>query len=379
MMKLTRLLISLLAVLALTMGFAIAETTETAEDAVIAVVNGEELLQSEYAATETTYLSSFSSAGYNLEDEAVKAYVQDLALTAAIEYMLVEQDMQAQGCYDFGEETEAWLVEQGTAAYESALADVAEALRTELGLTEDDDTSVYALAYAEVLGVTAENYIDVYRTQYATVNYYQWLTQDNPVTDEDIQAAYEERVAESKALYENDVPAFETAMSAGAQLWYKPAGYRSILQILLPAEGEDDAAKLASVQETVDAVYARLEAGEAFETLIAEYGADSAFDDESFYTVGYQVHSESVIWEDAFVEAAYSEQMQQPGDWSQPFASDLGVHILYYLADSASGPVEMTADVSDLLAYSLYSERCQAHLTERVDELADSAEVVFPQ
>ena len=379
MMKLTRLLISLLAVLALTLGVAVAETTETAEDAVIAVVNGEKLLQSEYAATENTYLSNFSYAGYNIEDEAVKAYVQDLALTAAIEYMLVEQDMQAQGCYAFSEETEAWLVEQGTAAYESALADVAEALRTELGLTEDDDTSVYALAYAEVLGVTAENYIEVYRTQYATVNYYQWLTQDIPVTDEDIKAAYEARVAESKALYESDVAAFETAVSSDAQVWYKPEGYRSILQILLPAEGADDAEKLASVQETTDAIYARLEAGEAFETLIAEYGTDSAFADESFYTVGYQVHSESVVWEEAFVKAAYSEPIQQPGDWSQPIASDLGVHILYYLADSASGPVELTEDMRDLLAYNLYSERCQTRLNERVDELAESAEVVFPE
>ena len=235
----------------------------------------------------------------------------------------------------------------------------------------------YALAYAQTLGVTQQDYIDVYRTQMATVNYYDWLIRENPITDEAVQAAYRERIETSRALYENDIPAFETALSRGGDVWFKPEGYRSILQILLPAKGETDAEKIESVQDVLDEIEARLADGASFQNLIQEYGTDAAFEDESFFSVGYQVHPQSVVWEDAFVAAAFSERMAAPGDHSEPFASALGVHVLYYLCDSPGGAIELSGEIHDLLAAGLYSERTQAALDARIDVLAQSAEVTI--
>lgn len=169
-----------------------AETAQTATDAVVALVNGEALMSSDYEPVRENYLTSYAALGYDIQDETVSAYLDDLALTAAIQNLLVEQDMKAQGCYDFDEETEKWCAEQGQTAYESALAQVAETLNETLELEDEDETlQKYALQYAELLGVTAQDYIDVYRTQYATMLYYAWLTQDCPVTEEEIQAEYE--------------------------------------------------------------------------------------------------------------------------------------------------------------------------------------------
>lgn len=366
-------ILSLLLALLMLFSCALAESTE----AVIATVNGEDLLYSEYAAIEAAYLYQYEAAGLDLTDPDIYAYLQDLALNYAIEQMLVRQDMAAQGCYVFDEATEAWFDETGKAAYAAALADVVEALRASDQTLSEDELQVYALAYAESLGVTEQTYIDYYRDQYAAAKYYEWLIRDNPITDADVQTAYEARVAESKALYENDVAAFETAMSNGSEVWYKPAGYRSVLQILLPAEGETDEAKLQSVQATVAEITARLESGETFQSLIAEYGTDANFASETFLQTGYQVHPDSVIWEDAFVTAAFSAEMAQPGSVSQPFASDLGVHILYYLCDSAAGPIELTEDVHDALAYAIYVERYTAAQTQRINELADAAQVIL--
>lgn len=178
-------------------GLASTPEGEAPAQEIIATVNGEDLLASAYTPIETAYLLEYANMGLDLSDESVKAYVQDLALTAAIEDMLVRQDMAAQGFFDFDEETERWIVEQGRDAYESALADVCDALRAELSLSEEDDAMPYALAYAELLGVTEADYQDVYRTQLATVSYNAWLTRDVPVTDEEIQAAYDAYVAES--------------------------------------------------------------------------------------------------------------------------------------------------------------------------------------
>lgn len=371
----THRLTALLFALLLLMSAALAETVAPGEK-LMATVNGEELRYSDYSPYLAQYQQLLSGA-YDETDEAQVAYIQDLALTAAIQDMLIEQDMRAKGCYDFDAETESWIQEQGQAAYETALANVGEALRAELGYSDEEDMTSFALSYANVLGVTAEDYIAVYRKQYATVNYYAALLGDAPVTEEAIQAAYDERVAASKALYEGDAAAFETALYSGEEVWYKPEGYRSILQILLPAEGDTDEAQLASVQATLDTINERLDAGESFQTLMAEYNTDAAFDDADFLTVGYQVHRDSVVWDEKFVAAAFSERMAQPGCWSAPIVSDAGVHILYYLCDSASGAIEMTDAIHDALSYALYQEMCQDALTARLNELSDSAEVVL--
>lgn len=366
-------ILSLLAALLLAMSVTFAETS----DPVIATVNGEELLYSTYYAIESTYLYQYEAAGLDVTDDTVYAYVQDLALSYAIEQMLVVQDMKVQGFYDLDAETEAWCVEQGNAAYEQALADVGEMMRETLGLAEDEDVTEYALSYAASLNVTAETYIDVYRTQYASALYLEWLIRDDPVTEEQVRAEYEARVAASKELYASDAAAFETAAANGSEVWYRPAGYRSVLQILLPAVGDTAEAKLASVQGTVEEINARLEKGETFESLIREYGTDASFEDEAFFTIGYQVHQDSVIWEDAFVAAAFSDEMAAPGSWSKAFASDLGVHILYYLADIEEGAIELSEELYDALAYVIYAERTQAAQAARIDELAAAAEVVL--
>ena len=197
-----RILSLLLALMMMTAG-AFAEDAETAQtDTVVALVNGEALMSSDYEPVRENYLTSYAALGYDIQDETVSAYLDDLALTAAIQNLLVEQDMKAQGCYEFDEETEKWCAEQGQTAYESALAQVAETLNETLELEDEDETlQKYALQYAELLGVTVQDYIDVYRTQYATMLYYAWLTQDCPVTEEEIQAEYERQ----KASGETDI------------------------------------------------------------------------------------------------------------------------------------------------------------------------------
>lgn len=380
MMKMKRilpLLIALLVVLvvALALIFGQSRSTTETDDFPVATVNGEDLLYNDYLAIESAYLYQMEAAGADLSDSSVYTYFQDLALTYAIEQMLVKQDMRAQGCYDFDKETEAWFAEQGKAAYDAALAEVMESMRDII--TTDKELREYALAYAKSLNVTEQTYIDFYRTQYASMNYYEWLIRDNPITDEDVQTAYAARVENSKGLYENNIAAFETALNSGAEVWYMPAGYRNILQILLPTQGSTENEKLASVRATLDEIYARLEKGESFQSLIAEYGTDAYFADEAALASGYLVHEESIIWDDSFIAAAFSAEMAQPGCWSQPIASDLGVHILYYLCDSAAGPIELTEDLRAALEYALYTECYTAAQTKRIAELADAAEVVI--
>ncbi|MBQ2954291.1 MAG: hypothetical protein IJE07_12240 [Clostridia bacterium] len=348
-----------------------------AEEAAIATVNGESISYEDYNAIESAYIYQYQLAGVDMTDPTYYAYVQDLALTYVIQQCLVKQDMKAQDCYAFTQEEETWCAEQGKAAWEQALADVGEMLRESLGLVEDEDVASYALSYAEALGVNEQTYVDEYRTQLALVKYYDWLLGGAGVSDEEVQAAYEARVAAGEALYANDAAAFEEAIYAGSEVWYMPAGYRRVLQILLVVEGETEEERLANAAAQVAQINALLEAGESFQSLIPLYGSDANFNDEAFYQTGYSVHRDSVMWEDAFVAAAFAPEMVAPGCWSQPFASTLGVHILYYLEDVPGGPVELTEDMHDMLASVIYEERASEAMAQRLDVLAAEADVVI--
>lgn len=366
MKKLLRIL-SLLTALLLTMSCGLAETT----DAAVALVNGEPLLYSDYNAIESAYLYQYELAGVDLTDPTLYSYVQDLALTYAIEQMLVVQDMKAQGCYDFDAEIESWCVEEGTAAWEQALADVGEMMRETLGLVEEEDVTQYALSYAQSLNVTVDTYIEEFRTQYAMAMYQEWLIRDNPVTDEQVQAAYDARVADSEARFAQDIAAFEQAVYSGEEVWYMPEGYRAIQWMMLAtdAQGDTDEAKLATQQDKVDAIRARLAAGETFAALGAEFAVDGTVTTE-------QIHPESTVFAEAVQAGAFSADMAAPGS-IQAVVSGSYVMLLYYDADVPAGPVAMSEDIQDALAYTLYSERTSEAMTKRIDELAEAAEVVL--
>lgn len=347
-------------------------------DAVVAVVNGEEILNADYIPYRQQYLNNYLNAENAADDTAI-AYLEDAALTACIQDILIQQDMYAHNCFTFDEATTAWLQEAGTAAYEAALLDVQDYLRSTLDLKEGSDLVEAAKAYAEGAGVTAQDYIDVYSNEYAYSTYCAWLMEECPITDADIEEIYNANVADGKARFESDVVAYETAIAANEGIWYQPSGYRSILQILLKANGETEEEKLASVQDVLDNIYTRLENGEDFTNLIAEFGSDANFQDAQFLETGYSVHPDSIIWDDAFIAAAFSEDLSAPGTWSTtPLVSDSGVHILYYLKDAEGGPVALTDDIREALSYNLYQRRLTQRQAERLEELSAAAEVTYP-
>lgn len=352
------------------------------EDTVIVTVNGEDIYQSEPDSIVESLKSRMSAYGIDVTDESVLETIEESARKELVEDRLLTQDMTRQGCYDFTEEEEDAAVTAAQVSWDN-LNEQYEAYFTEYLNGEEDEgmtAADLAQSYLSESGYTLEYMENYYRNALASEKYEDWLMQDeDEITDEAVQEAYAQRVEESKNAYENDISAFETDLQNGKEIWYRPDGYRAVLQIMMTAEGEDDEAKLASVQEKTEDIYARLEQGEAFETLIAEYGEDTSFENESFLETGYQVHLESVIWEETFIEAAYGEEMQEPGDYTQPLVFDENVHILYYLQDVPSGQVELTEELTEALRSDLYDEKSDAKLQAHLEELTENGEIVYTE
>ena len=249
------------------------------------------------------------------------------------------------------------------------------------------------------------------------------------VSDEDLQAAYDAKVAEQQESY-TDGSSFESDMSGdSAIVCWMPEGYRTVKHILVIPEDElmstyktavsdlssaqstlegyqaelaalndDDATEgartaeeiqadvdaaeaavadaqsavetaaqacLDSVKDKTDEIYARLEAGEDFEALIAEYGEDPGMKNEPTSSRGYYVSAASANWEVNFRDAAMA--LENVGDYTmEPVISGSGVHIIRYESDVTAGPVALN-EVRDALYAETLTEKQEANVTDTID------------
>lgn len=90
---------------------------------------------------------------------------------------------------------------------------------------------------------------------------------------------------------------------------------------------------------------------------------------------GYYVCADSYTWDDNFT--AGSMALAQVGDYSaEPVISASGVHIIYYNADVASGPVAFET-VREMLETEILETLREEHYQKMLDEKVAGMNVVY--
>ena len=333
MKKSARLCACLLA-LALLMGM----TAFAAEgdDPVLFTFNGTEVYQSEVIRRAAAYGQA-------------QLISSDTAYDEAIEYMIVNQLVPEARAAELGLDqfTDAELAEINAEAaeyYEQQLDAYVEGMGANLSDSEKEGFREELRAYWNEMGTTVESAQETHRFNKVKARLLE--TMDVEISDEEIAQVYEEQVQKDEDFFKDNILAYEYFTEyLNSDVWYVPEGYRGVLQILLYAdealcdayedavsagEGVEEAAQaiIASKQSAIDAIYARLDAGEDFVSVMLDYTQDPGMDDDRIAS-GYPVHVKSTVWGKEFAAGAFSEEMQQVGDVSQPIASKYGVHILY--------------------------------------------------
>jgi len=411
MKKMNRLLALCLAMLMMLSTAAWAEETtteETAADPVVFTFNGEDVLRSQ-----------LENTLYNLYSNGYVTSETDYA--TAIDYMLEEKviltQIKAQGLDQFTQEEEDAFKADAMADWEATIDSYVSYF-----LSEDTDEARAKArqdgdAYLRSYGYTPEMLIEGYRNTAAFEKLQEKIFEgkNTEATEEEIVEVFEQYAAEDKAMYEGDFATYELYQNYGYTSWYKPEGFRGIIHILLEVDEElltayenaqalyeeslsaeeGAAAENATTKEDVDAalqavldsqkaaiddIYARLEKGESFETLIAEYGTDPGMQDETNLKNGYEVHADSTMtWIPEFVDAAFSEKMQKPGDVSDPVVASYGIHILYYLRDIPGGYVEITDDIRTSIVDYLVSTKKNEIYLEAIEGWKADCQIVYNQ
>ena len=272
-----------------------------------------------------------------------------------------------------------------------------------------------AAEYYNAHGITEETIAKQYQNEAAQEKLEAYLLEGKEltVTEEEIQAIFNDAAAQDLASFDGNIAAYEFYQTYyGQQFWFVPEGYRGIIHILLDVDealmdayaqaqsayeeskteelpAGDEALKaameaardaiLASKKETIDDIYARLEKGEEFTALISEYNQDPGMQDEARLADGYHVHKESMVWDPVFTEAAFSEKMVKPGDVSDPVVGKNGIHILYYLRDVPGGIIEMTDDIRSEIKTYLENMKMNQIFSEALSSWQEQHEIVYHQ
>ncbi len=254
-----------------------------------------------------------------------------------------------------------------------------------------------------------------------------YVTDEVTVSEEEAKANYDETVAAAKTNYETNLNAFGSSYNAGSQIYYTPAGYRNIKNLLVAFKAEDSTAisdaqsqvtaketAITSTQEAIDqytgeldeeqqaaldslntdlnvaqsekaaaeralatamdTAYAniaqtiveireKLAAGEKFEDLMAQYGSDSISINQ---TTGYAICEGFTGKDSAFVEAAMA--LKAIGDTtSEDVKASNGISILSYAADISEGEVGFE-NVKDLEAITKLSEKKNNAYSEQLEK-----------
>lgn len=403
------------------------------EDTVLAVVNGENLMQSDVDSYAYYLLYLYYSQGFDITNPELTAYIQQAAIQGSVEQAVFFQKAKELGFDQFTAEEEAQLQQDAQASLD---AEIENWITNNAGLAEDATDAdkatarVNAIAALEAQGYTLEALIASLRQDMIYERLYADMVKDATVTDEEVRAAFDAQVEADKQTYA-DPSMYEQALYYfGMTPYYVPEGYRGVTQILLQVDSElmsnyqglqasleeaqDEAEKanegdasatadaqatadasaeptatpvtqadvdaayaaiLASVQPTVDEIKAKLATGTPFADLIAEYNTDPGMTQEPYKSQGYSVSMDSIYFDPAFVRAAFS--VDEIGEVSEPYVGTHGVYIVCYVRDVPAGPVEYTDEIKNTLTQSLITDKENTLFGEKLDAWVSEAEVIY--
>ena len=355
---------------------------------VLAIVNGQALPIAEAQAQFDDYAPFFVSFG---QGDALDALRREIA-RAAVRRALILEDCRRLGI-EADEHDRADLRAQADADYAAMLA-------AQCDIQPGTDAGLRLAAAEETLtksNITAASLYARALDDLLIAQHYAFIADGVSVSESELRAAYDERCAAQKAAYAQSPAQFERAMLENEIVCFIPDGARRIRHILILADTDDQAALsellaqktdanaaeidaqiatlAAPLLERADMLRARLDAGESFASLMAEYRDDPRIRPSPFTGGEYGYVAESgCVWDDALRAAALA--LTETGDVSAPVVTPLGVHLIQHAGDMTAGAVDFES-VRIRLEEELTAQARERAYEDRVAALSDMADIVW--
>jgi len=347
---------------------------------------------------------------YNIEfGQADAESLRDHLVTSLIQEAILAKKAAELNLTEISDEEKAELrlqAEEGFAEVEQeCISYYASMYQTYYEMDEEsalEAAKTEAAKYLEENGISVDSLYEEMLLVIPQEKLYSQIVAECTVTDDEIEAEYQNWVAEDQEMY-SDVSTYELYTTYyGYSAACRPEGYRAMKYIMLSApeeiatalmdyelnmtevadtintlmaemealEGENtegmrsaeeiqkdldtwqaqhdllqqeydelEASILPALQETLNAISTRMEAGESFDALMEEFGQDEVMKAEPARTEGVEIHAESIIWDVTLKETVMA--LENVGDVSEPVLSGASVYIVQYCGDLPGGALPL--------------------------------------
>ncbi len=426
-------LLALLLVLCLVLSGCALVKKDAAVDAATEIIRlGDQVVTkgeiTELVNSQLNYMSYiYSMYGYNYDPTSAEAIAD--AQNAVIEDFKTQLVSKAKitelGLDKLTEEEEAQLKADAEEDYQSELDSIISRDYSDSELTEEE-INAKAKEDLEATGYTMDKALEEAREELLNQKLEDYIKDPVTVTEEEVRAEYDSKLEADKTSYETNASSYCNAFNNGTESYYTPAGVRLVKQILLKYSDElaaavteaqsrvDDAqaildneestdeekaqaeldladaqaalqeatdAAYASIDAEADEVYAQLEAGADWDTLMEEKTDDPGMKaGRDTAETGYAVCQDMSGFDSAFVEAAMA--LEKIGDVSERIRGiSGGYYIIRYVGDATEGEIGFDSVKEDLEESTLetkkdttYDDTIKAWVEEKASEFKiDSA------
>ncbi len=415
----------LLVVMIALSGCSLIEIDQEMENAeVVATVNGVNITKGQVMSDYNYMIMLYQAYGITITSEILEGIKADVLDMFALQEVIRQKAVEL-GLVNYDDPASFAEPDAEAAAYfEELLSEHAEHVAT-TGMSEEAAREKQ-IAHLAAEGTTLERIQESYRQEYVYGLVEEYVASSVTVSEDEVKAAYDAQVAADEEQYASSTYLYETAHISGEPVAWNPEGYRTVKHILFLTSDEQTTAQaeistqitavdaeiaaldtaaegyeaslaelnakkadleaqqtalneeiIASFKEKTDAVYARLDAGEAFDALMAELGEDPGMKSEPSMTTGYYVTADSSTWDINFRDAAMA--LEAIGDVSQPVLTASGVHIICYNSDVAAGAVPFES-LRDVLTDSLLTAKQENAFNAACAEWMNAATIkTFPK
>ena len=369
----------------------------------------------------------------DLTDKSLVASAQSEAITRLKQDMVLRAKAAELGLDQLTEEEAAQAKEAAENDLENAKSYIKDYYLTEdQKALEGEELEAAIQEQLDGMGVTLDTYLTEETDSIIDQKVHDYAVKDVEVSDDEIKAAYDEKVAADEEKYKEDASTWTSRDRSGTTLYYAPAGIRRVRQILIKFTDEDQAAvdeatakvndaktKVSDAQAIIDneesseedkakaqedltaaqaeldaanealqaatdAGYANVEADadavlealkenpDSWDDLVKEKNGDPGMKEGAVNAErGYSVCAGMSGFDTAFVDAAMA--LSSIGDVSDKVrGSSNGWYIIKYVGDVAEGAVDYDS-VKDDIHDDLLSDKKDEVYTEAVTKWIEEA------
>ena len=346
-------------------------------------------IQDEYDQMLSQYVAYYAQYGYSVDeyDTELQASVAQETVQTKLSTAIVRH-YAAQNGYELTEEKKTELAAQVKTALDNT-REYLESYLSAYGFTGDELNAAVEEQMAQA-GYTEETLMDSAELNDVLNFLYERATADVTVTEDEVKAAFDEKVAKQKESYAS-VDSFINDYVNESEILYTPENVRLMECIFVASvEGEatedeatadeatvseataGEAADIASLTgyAKAKAIAAAIAGGADFEESMKAYNEDSSTEEQMLR--GYPVAENSTTYGDEFTAGAMA--LEHVGDVSDVIVTDYGYFILRYAKDLESGEADFEARKETETEETLTNKKNDAY-SAFIDTILDEADI----